>query len=272
MTGTKRATPPKPAEIYETVMVRHIFGPLADETVRLVQPGPSDRVLDVACGTAVVTRKIAPEVGDDGHLAGVDMNPDMIDVARAISEDDGISAQFWQCHVEDLPFDDEAFDWVFCQQGLQFFTEKDVALREIQRVLDDGGRAVISVWRRISEHPGIEALNDAAVNQLNIEMFEDPFSLGDPEDLERCITGAGFREVRIEPVSITMRADDPMKVLRMILTGAAASIPSLQALTPEERSEQIDRVMSMAWPAIESHIVSGRLVFDWHANVAIARK
>lgn len=80
---------------------------------------PGQRVLDVACGTGFVTRAAGSVVGSSGSISAVDINPGMIEKARQ---------QFASGNVEwhvgsalELPFEDESFDAVICQQGLQFF-------------------------------------------------------------------------------------------------------------------------------------------------------
>ncbi|HUG37602.1 MAG TPA: methyltransferase domain-containing protein, partial [Candidatus Limnocylindrales bacterium] len=72
-----------PAENYERFFVPAIGRPLAVDLVREADLRPGERVLDAACGTGVVARLAAAEVGPDGEVAGLDVNPGMLAVAAA---------------------------------------------------------------------------------------------------------------------------------------------------------------------------------------------
>jgi len=103
-------------------------------------------VLDVACGTGVVTRAAAERVASGGRVAGIDLNPGMIAVARSLPPTAGAAIEWHEASALALPFADSGFDVVLCQQGLQFFPDKALALREMRRVLRPGGRLALSVW------------------------------------------------------------------------------------------------------------------------------
>jgi len=76
--------------------------------------------VDIACGTGVVTRRAAEHVGAARTVAGVDINPGMLAVARA-AESAGSAIEWYEASAEALPLANQAFDVVFCQLGLQFF-------------------------------------------------------------------------------------------------------------------------------------------------------
>src|SRR6476660_4043688 len=74
----------KAAELYERCPARYILGPWAPLLVEAARLTVSERVLDVACGTGVVTRAAAKRVGPTGRIVGIDLNPGMIAVARSL--------------------------------------------------------------------------------------------------------------------------------------------------------------------------------------------
>jgi ubiquinone/menaquinone biosynthesis C-methylase UbiE len=119
------------------------WAPLLVETARLTA---GERVLDIACGTGVVTRAAAKRVGLTGRIVGIDLNPGMIAVARSLPAPIGASIEWLERSALDLQLEDASFDVVLCQQGLQSFPDKTVALQEMRRVLDRGGRLALSVW------------------------------------------------------------------------------------------------------------------------------
>jgi len=71
-------------ELYERYLVPAMFGPWAADLVALATPQPGERVLDVACGTGVVARLVAPHVGSTGQVVGLDLHAGRLAVARAL--------------------------------------------------------------------------------------------------------------------------------------------------------------------------------------------
>ena len=135
-------------EVYERELVPAVFGVWAPILVELAQPGPGERVVDVACGTGIVARIAATRVGPTGAVVGVDLNPGMLSVARSVVSTDSRSGgplQWQEASADKLPFPDGSFDVVYCQLGLQFFADRAAALREMRRVLGPGGRLALMV-------------------------------------------------------------------------------------------------------------------------------
>ncbi|HXW05955.1 MAG TPA: methyltransferase domain-containing protein [Vicinamibacterales bacterium] len=132
------------AENYERYFVPSIGAPVAADLMKAASLRPGERVLDAACGTGVVTKLAAEQIAPDGTVAGLDLNPAMLAVARATTRSDA-SIEWHEAPAEDLPFSDESFDAVLCGMGLQFFSDKKAGLREFHRVLVPGGRLVANV-------------------------------------------------------------------------------------------------------------------------------
>jgi len=152
------------AEVYEKELVPAVFGPWAPLVIDLAHPQKGDRVIDVACGTGIVARMVANRVGPTGVVVGVDLNPGMLTVARAAWPTDSHSSapvQWHEASADKLPFPNASFNVAYCQLGLQFFTDRAAALREMHRVLGAGGRLALMVWRGIDESPGFALLADA---------------------------------------------------------------------------------------------------------------
>ncbi len=123
-------------EIYDMHMVPAIFAIWAPDLVDSARVRAGERVLDVACGTGVVTRVLAERVGVAGRVVGLDSNPDMLAAARAASSQSRI--EWVEENAMSMSLPDAAFDAVVCQQGLQFIPDKAAALREMKRVLVPG--------------------------------------------------------------------------------------------------------------------------------------
>jgi ubiquinone/menaquinone biosynthesis C-methylase UbiE len=188
------------AESYERYLVPVLFAPWAERLVQLAAPGPGERVLDVACGTGIVARRAAARVGVGGAVAGLDLNQSTLEVARAAAAQAGASIEWRAGDVAGLPFPDGAFEIVFCQQGLQFFPDRALALREMRRVLVPGGRLALSVWRPIRYSPGFAVLAQMLERHAGpgaAAVMHAPFAGPDGETLRQLLTGAGFGAVRL---------------------------------------------------------------------------
>lgn len=193
------------SESYERFQVPSIFEPLARVFLNNVPLRPGDLVLDVACGTGIVARLAATVVGPEGHVAGVDLNPGMLTVAKRRAAEVGAAIQYREGDAGALPYIEGSFDAVLCQQGLQFFPDKEGALREMHRVLAPGGILALCVWRSIEHSPCNKALVDALSPHLGIEdalRLYAPFALGEVKALQTLIEAAGFHEpeIRIEVI------------------------------------------------------------------------
>ena len=109
------------------------------------------RVLDVAGGSADLSRLFLKKVGSRGQVVLTDINNAMLRVGRDRLLDEGITTPVAQCDAEHLPFPDNYFDCVSIAFGLRNVTHKDAALREMQRVLKPGGRLIVLEFSKVAK-------------------------------------------------------------------------------------------------------------------------
>ncbi len=188
------------AELYERYAVPYVLGPWAPELVDLAALKRGDRVLDVACGTGVVTRLAAPQVGATGQVIGLDLNAGMLAVARALPPPSGPPIVWIEGSATAVELPDKSIDVVLCQQGLQFFPDRLQALREMHRVLVPGGRALLSVWK--SAGPYNTAVGDALeryVDTGTATKYRANRMVPDADELHNLLGEAGFRDVHVRP-------------------------------------------------------------------------
>ncbi len=198
------------AAIYEDQKVPAMFGPLADATLNVVTLFNDDIVLDVACGTGIVARKVRDKIDSASRIAGVDLNEGMIATARLITEDFDPPIRWEVADATKTPFKDGEFTVVFCQQGIQFFPDDQVAVVEMRRVLRKGGRVAITVWAGVS--PFFRALADAIERHVDADAAEQslaPFSYNGAERLPSILAAAGFRDVKVETITVNRVIADP---------------------------------------------------------------
>ena len=126
------------AQLYQSFFVPVIATPVSGELLRTAGLRAGERVLDVACGTGVITRMAAEQVGRFGTVTAVDLAPDMLEVARATPAA-GAPIEWHQADAASLPMPDASSDVALCQMGLMFMEDRAGALAELHRVLTPGG-------------------------------------------------------------------------------------------------------------------------------------
>jgi len=138
------------AEVYHTHLVPLLFEPYAKDLAHRLASRPFARVLEIAAGTGVVTRKLAATLPAGTAIVASDLNQTMLDVAAAAGT--ARPVEWRQADAMQLPFPDASFDAVVCQFGAMFFPDKPKAFAEARRVLRPGGKLVFNVWDRIEEN------------------------------------------------------------------------------------------------------------------------
>lgn len=196
-----------PADLYERDKVPSLFRPLALHFLEYVPLQSGAALLDVACGTGIVARLAAERIGPEGTVTGVDIDPDMLTVAAAHAPANR-SINWHVGNAEEMPFiENESFDWVVCQQGFQYVSDKGRALQEMHRVLRKNGSLAIIMARSVNaeNQPYQWARVEAFRKHVSIEAGEKqrtlvPFYDGNEEDLRTLISTAGFRDVLIQNI------------------------------------------------------------------------
>ena len=249
-------------ELYERYLVPAVTFPWAQDLVGRAGITRGDRVLDVACGTGVVARVAAAQVGPSGRVAGLDLNGGMLEIARAAAPE----IEWVEGSALALPFEDGEFGVVVCQLGLQFFDDRLGALRELRRVLAAGGGMAASVFTSIERNPAALALSDALDRQFGEGASlakRSEHSLADAEELRRLCTAAGFSRVRVETVSLTVRFSSVQEWVGIQL--AATPLAALAG-----RDDAAARVSEDVGASLAEFVQDGSFAFPQEVHVALA--
>jgi len=194
---------------YERGLVPVIFVPYAEDLVARVPAHPNLHVLEIACGTGVVTRRLLERLPASAQLVASDLNQAMIDVAKTRTPADP-RLEWRVADGTALPFADSEFDVALCQFGLMFYPDKLAGLESTRRVLKPGGRFVFNVWDDFSKNPFGRIAHETIGSFFDVDppkFYLTPFGWADPAVIESSARKAGFRSVTIETLAKEVRGD-----------------------------------------------------------------
>jgi SAM-dependent methyltransferase len=253
------------AEVYASLFVPAEFQEWTPRMVAAARIGPGQKVLDVACGTGVLTREVARRVGSSGFVAGVDANPGMLAVAARTSPE----IEWRHATAEALPYDDNYFDAVVCQFGLMFFNQQ-AALREMMRVLAPGGHLSAAVWDTLEHTPAyaaLVALLDRHAGARAANALRAPFVLGDRNELAALFARADMPDVDI----VTQHGTARFPSLRtMVEAEVHGWLPAAGVMLS---ASQLDEILDDAEKVLGVYVnADGSVTFDSPAHIVTARK
>lgn len=261
------------AERYERNLVPALFEPWADVLVDLADVRPGEQVLDLACGTGVVARAAVQRVVPGGRVTGLDVNDDMLALARRTADGTGASdvIEWRRASAVDTGLPDACFDVAFCQQGLQFFPDRAAALGEMRRVLVPGGRAVIAAWCAADDgDAGYRAI--AAASRRHVpdnpglaSFIEAIFALSDDADLERLVTDAGFDDVIVQRRTGVVRFPSAEAWVEAFIGAAPGSAAA--SFGPTMRAA----IVADAAAGLQPYVDGTGLAFPIHTHIVLAR-
>jgi ubiquinone/menaquinone biosynthesis C-methylase UbiE len=230
-------------------------------------------VLDVACGTGVVARLAAETVGETGRVAAVDINREMLAVARSLPSPGFGAIEWCEGSADALLFDDREFDVVLCQLGLQFFPARLAAVREMHRVLVATGRAAASVFTSIEHNPAAHALADAVDRHFGAgtsQAKRSEHTLADREELRKLFEAAGFAGIRLEVVTQTVRFASVNEWVE-IQFAATPLRALLMGHAPVERERLVGLVRTDVGEMLARFESGGAFAFPQQVHVVLAQ-
>lgn len=179
-----------------------LFEPFARHTAERIRARAPKTVLETACCTGIVTRRLREALPRDALLVASDPDERMLAVARRTV---GAASVGWtRADLCKLQFGDGDFDAMVCQFGLMFAADKLAAVREARRVLRPGGSFLITTWAPLERNP-VVALVDRTLGAMfrhdpPQELAQPPFGYGDPDLLSDLLIGGGFQDVVVDVV------------------------------------------------------------------------
>lgn len=208
-------------ENYDRHLGPLLFHDMADEMAARLDVPAGARVLETACGTGIVTRRLLGRLDERGRLVATDLNAPML--AHAAARLPASHRLEWrQADATRLPFDDRSFDAVVCQFGWMFFPDKGAGARAAFRVLRPAGRLLLSVWGRLDDNPVPRITHETVATFFPSsppQFYVVPFILHDPALIEQFLQDAGFEDIRWQQVDRTGESPSALEAAVGLIEG-----------------------------------------------------
>lgn len=190
-------------EQYDRYLAPLLFDPYADDLVARIAMHDGMRILEVACGTGIVTRRLVDKLAGRGTIVATDLNEAMFAHARRGLPGRG-DATWRHADGTSLPFETRSFDVVVCQFGVMFFSDKAAGAREAFRVLKPGGLYLLNVWDSLEQN-SVQRLTHETIAGFfpkdPPKFYTVPCGYHDVAAIESLLRDAGFEAVRCERVA-----------------------------------------------------------------------
>jgi SAM-dependent methyltransferase len=197
-----------------------MFEPYAVDLARRMPVRGTTRVLELACGTGIVTRRLRMALPESATLVATDLSGAMVAHAR---EAVPLAGVVWRtADAQALPFADESFDVVVCQFGIMFLPEIARGFGEAHRVLARGGTLLASTWRPLNENPAHRAIHDVLSEMFPDDpprFLETPYGYHDPVRVRADAAAGGFAAVRLDTVRLQGRGPSALVFARGMVRG-----------------------------------------------------
>lgn len=186
---------------YDRYLGPILFEPFARDLVARLPNRERLRVLELACGTGILTRRIRESLPDSATVIATDLNQAMIEYAREVVHAPDI--EWRQADAQALPFADGSFDVVACQFGFMFLPDKVQGFREARRVLADGGLLLANAWLSLNANPPMRTIHETLARLWPSDpprFLETPYGYHATDGIRADLAEAGWDEVRLETV------------------------------------------------------------------------
>ena len=255
--------------VYDEYLVPLIFQQYArDITSRVGRLRPA-RVLEIACGTGVVTRSLAESLADDAEIIAMDLNQPMLDYGARKGTKRPV--EWRQGDALQLPLEDDSFDVVVCQFGVMFFPDKPRAFAEAKRVLKPGGTYVFNTWDRIEDNEFADVVTSSLASVFPDDpprfMARTPHGYHEVDAVRSDIEKGGFASAQIDTVAKRSRADSP----RVPALAYCHGTPLRDEIFARDPS-RVDEATAACEDAIAARFGSGAVVSKIQAHIIEARK
>lgn len=234
-------------ENYDRYLGPALFEPYAADLVERLNVSEGASVLELACGTGIVTRRLRDRLPPGVRLVATDLNEAMMAyAARKFRPDEAV--EWKQADATNLPFPDESFNAIVCQFGLMFVPDKEGAIREAYRVLKPGGAFLFSVWDAIEQNDLAHIAHTTISTFFEHDppnFYEVPFCFHDPEVIKSLMTRAGFRDTKLSLLTLPSISPSALEAAKGLVEGN----PVIVAIK-ERRPSDVPKIVAAVAEAV----------------------
>ena len=190
----------KASGYYETYWQKQLY-PAQQKLLQLADIKAGDKIIDIACGTGLVSFPAAVLAGEKGFILANDISDKMVETGTAVAKEKNLSnISFQRMDAEDLEVEDNSYDIALCALGLMYFPDPLKAIKEMYRILKPGGHVVAAVWgrRRNCGWADVFEIVDRRVASEVCPMF---FNLGNEGTLQQYMDAGGFKNISVEKIN-----------------------------------------------------------------------
>jgi SAM-dependent methyltransferase len=236
--------------------------PVSEWLVARLDPQRGQTILELAAGAGETGFMAAPLLGSEGRLITSDREPGMVEVARRLAGERGITnADFRVLDADRLDLPDASVDGVLSRFGYLLKGDPPPALAEIRRVLRPGGPLAFSVWAARSRNPWMTVPVEAMIERghLNPPSGEEIrlSARRNPESITRLLTEGGFAEAEIEELEVAYRFSDAEELWFFVSELRGPVALALADLPEAERAEVRAEVETRAAAASGGYELGG---------------
>jgi SAM-dependent methyltransferase len=232
---------------------------------------PSERVLDIGCGTGQTTRDAA-RAAVAGSALGIDLSAQMLEHARRVSREEGLTnVGFEQADAQVHPFPAGGFDVAISRFGSMFFGDPVAAFGNIGHALRPGGRLVLLVWQARERNAWSTKVREAVAGDTEVPpptaTGPSPFSLSDPAVAGGILTAAGFTEIGFTDVHEPVYYGPDVAVALDVVRGLRSTRDLLAGMDEGQAQDALDRLRA----TLAEHQTGGGVLFDARTWIIAAR-
>lgn len=212
-------------ERYDRHLGPVLFEPYARDLASRLELPEGARVLEVACGTGILTRQLRERLPATVRVIATDLNDAMLDYARERLHPEG-NVEWRQADATILPFADSSFDAVVCQFGVMFFPDLDAAVREMRRVLVARGVLLFNAWDTL-EHNDLNRIADHTMGRMFPEdpppFYRTPSAFHDSATIHAVLERNGFAEVDVKHLALVSTSESARHTAIGLVEGTPVS-------------------------------------------------
>lgn len=239
------------------------------ELVKAAEIQPDDSVLDIACGTGVVSKEISYILGNLGTIVGIDISRVALYIAKKSIQFK--NADFIEMDAENLGFNVN-FDKVVCQYGMMFFPDVSKVLKSINGIMKKDGKITIAVHGTPAGVPYFSCIMNSILHyipDIRVQGTPTVHRFGNPEDLQKEISATGFSNIQIKKFTFFYYTGDFEEYWADYMNSTANSIrPKITA----KGNEIVNAIKTEAEQNTLPFIKNEKIEFPWDVLIATAYK